>query len=766
MFTPYDFQDKAVADARAAIAAGKRRVIIVAPTGSGKTVMAAMITGLARSKDKQVLFLANRRELVFQAQRTINSTGLTTGIVMAGEACDHEAAIQIASMQTYSRRMDLEELTLNRWWHDADIIFVDECFTGETKVSTPSGEKTIDSVRCGDIVYSMAGTGEVLGVSCRPAMTTYIMEFSNGRRTECTGNHRFFTRSGWKEARAMVQGEDVFSVKNVSDLWKSVQTMDEIRGDENGQCLFGGDLEQARVLLSVLCEEITQPNEQSPGKDQNEGQVARNQTHAYQERREWAIAALTAACSAPCTWGGMGVGGGNCDWFEKNQPGIPNLLQDRPCQQGLDDRDRDRRGLSHLNREKGEGQEENGFFNFTRVVGVSRVERKSPISVFNLHVSGHPSFFANGVAVHNCHSSISPSYQKILKAYDQSKVVIGLTATPTRQDGRGLGEFYDAIIPTVGIAELIDKGKLVPFRYFAPSKPDLDNIPLVAGDYNLGELERRTNKPKLVGDIYQNWAEICPERSTIVFATSVAHSIALENQFRSNGVEAVHIDAKTNHDIRSAAFDAFTGGELQVIVNVGIACEGTDLPIASCIVLARPTKSLGRFIQMGGRGSRLYPGKHDCCILDFAGCLEEHGLLEWPHEWSLDGKARVWSKAERVNKEKGAMKCQVCNRVLEEGIVCPDCGSVMKRHGKPIEVEEGILKEIGKTDSVVDKRIFWGMLLRWARFKEYSPGWCAHKYKEKFGVWPRGGGDTEVEPDQAFINYLKHLNIKYHHRRR
>jgi len=79
MFTPYDFQDKAVADARAAIAAGKRRVIIVAPTGSGKTVMAAMITELARNKDKLVLFLANRRELVFQAQRTIESTGLTTG---------------------------------------------------------------------------------------------------------------------------------------------------------------------------------------------------------------------------------------------------------------------------------------------------------------------------------------------------------------------------------------------------------------------------------------------------------------------------------------------------------------------------------------------------------------------------------------------------------------------------------------------------------------------------------------------------------------
>ena len=267
-----------------------------------------------------------------------------------------------------------------------------------------------------------------------------------------------------------------------------------------------------------------------------------------------------------------------------------------------------------------------------------------------------------------------------------------------------------------------------------------------------------------MGNIYKNWSEICPNRKTIIFATNIAHSIAIANEFASFGVNVKHLDHKTPKEERDSALHSYQYGDLQVLVNHGILCEGTDLPVASCIVLARPSKSLGRFIQMGGRGSRTNPpDKHDCIILDHAGCINEHGFLELDREWSLDGKRQAWRDVIPREKEERMVICSACGAVMTGMERCPVCGSPMVRYGKDVKTVDGDLVEIGKKEKYteVDKRIFYGMCESIRIKKGYAEGWTAHQYQEKFKVWPRGMKDVSpIEPDESFKGWMTHQNIK------
>jgi superfamily II DNA or RNA helicase len=304
----------------------------------------------------------------------------------------------------------------------------------------------------------------------------------------------------------------------------------------------------------------------------------------------------------------------------------------------------------------------------------------------------------------------------------------------------------------------------VPVRYFTPSTPNLEGIKTVAGDFDKKELGKRINTAKLVGDIYSNWSRICPDRATIIFATNVKHSISIAEAFSRNGVEIAHIDAKTPPEGRERALDALKSGKIQVVTNVGILCEGYDLPKASCIVLARPTQSLGLYIQMAGRGLRTAEMKQDCILIDHGGCVERHGLLEWSREWSLDGKKKAWKTADREQKEKGMLKCIACHCVFTGTDTCPDCGSQSKTFGKKVETKDADLEELNKKKiSIADKRIYLGMLKYWVNEKGYSSRMVTAKYKNKFGCWAHHSiaDVAPITPDQKFINQMRHEQIKW-----
>jgi len=367
---------------------------------------------------------------------------------------------------------------------------------------------------------------------------------------------------------------------------------------------------------------------------------------------------------------------------------------------------------------------------------------------------------ADVVLLDEAHRSVSQTYQDIINLYP-NEIIMGCTATPMRADQRGLGEVYDSIVEIAGVKELTNQGYLSPARYFVPTEIDLDGVKMSMGDYQVKSLEGKVNKAKLIGDIVDNWLAHGENRPTIVFCVNVKHSIAVKEAFEKKGINAAQLDAKSTDEERDEVFDAMERGQITVIANVALYQEGLDCPSVSCIVMARPTKSLGLYKQCIGRGLRIEEGKEDCLVFDHGNVVEEHGFIDEPIEWTLDGKKRAWSKAQ-TKKEKQPVICRACHAVFEEGTVCPDCGTPLKKFGKKIDAVDADLVEVkGKRKiSKAELRIWNGMFVYHAEDKGYKPGWAAFQYKQKFGFWPKGNV-SPIPPNQEFKNWMRHLNIKW-----
>ena len=344
------------------------------------------------------------------------------------------------------------------------------------------------------------------------------------------------------------------------------------------------------------------------------------------------------------------------------------------------------------------------------------------------------------VLVDEAHLSITKVRLRLL-AFWPNALRIGLTATPTRKDGRALGLLWDRLVEPANTAELQRDGFLVPARYFSIAEPDLERVRTVAGDYHGRDLEAAVNQPRLVGDIVQTWLARAADRRTVVFCTSIAHSVALSEAYQRAGVAAEHVDAGTPTAEREAIFARFSEGRSQVLTNCFLASYGFDLPVLSCVVLARPTKSLMLYLQMLGRGLRIAEGKADCLVLDHSGSVHRHGFAHDERLWTLDGKyalKRAASSAKREAAEAKRIDCPECSAVFSGTRTCPECGYYLAPKGKLVETIDGELVEIGATRNEDEQeRIAFFLELRgFAHERNYKPGWAANQYRAKHGAWP------------------------------
>lgn len=377
------------------------------------------------------------------------------------------------------------------------------------------------------------------------------------------------------------------------------------------------------------------------------------------------------------------------------------------------------------------------------------------------------------VIVDEAHVGLTARRQALLALWPDA-TIIGLTATPCRSDGKAMGSVYDEIIEVASVRELTDAGFLVPARYFSVSEPDLKNVRTTAGDYNKADLDGVMNKAALTGDIVEHFLAHAATRRAAVFATSIAHSVALAQQFLTQGVAAEHVDANTPQHDREAIFERFTNGRTQVLCNCTLASIGFDLPELDCVVFARPTKSLGLYLQMLGRGLRPAPAKQDCLVLDHAGNVHRHGFAADDRYWTLHGKyAQDQAKVKEAQrkKERDGIKeihCPKCKCVWAGSNTCPECGYYFAPKPKVVRTNDGALVELhGAPASENARRNFFLELYGYGQGRAYKPGWASYKYKERYNEWPpqnwtrhtaQYGG---IEPGVASLRWIRSRMIAY-----
>jgi superfamily II DNA or RNA helicase len=373
--------------------------------------------------------------------------------------------------------------------------------------------------------------------------------------------------------------------------------------------------------------------------------------------------------------------------------------------------------------------------------------------------------------IDECHHCPANTYSKIIEAYPDA-IVLGLTATPCRGDGRGLGGIFEVIIECPQVAELIEQGYLVKTRVYAPVMPDLKGVKVQAGDYVESQLAERMDRPKLVGDIVMHWHKYSERRKTVCFATGVRHSVHIRDEFIKSGVRVEHIDGGTPKPERDASLARLASGEIELITNCMVLTEGWDMPEVGCCILARPTKKMGLYRQMIGRVLRPAEGKPDAIILDHSSAVYCHGFAEDPVEWTLDPDTRAASAkhAARCSNDPKSrlLECSQCGCIRIAGEPCSNCGFLPTPPPLPFTVADGdlgLVKGRRAIAAVYDPaaRAQWhAMLTAIAIERGYKPGWAAVNYKEKFGAWPPWGRNPEpIQPTPEVRSWVRSRLIAY-----
>lgn len=292
------------------------------------------------------------------------------------------------------------------------------------------------------------------------------------------------------------------------------------------------------------------------------------------------------------------------------------------------------------------------------------------------------------------------------------------TATPSRADGKGLGRhadgLADAMVQGPPMRWLIDQGFLTDYRIICPPSDLLSKLDEVgpSGDWTQKQLKEAAHQSQIVGDVVKSYLTWARGKRNITFATDINTAVLMAQSYRAAGVRAETLTGLTEGGLRRAILRRFAAGEIDVICAVDIISEGFDLPAVESVTFARPTESLGLYMQQFGRALRAMLGKQRAIIIDHVRNVIRHLAPDRPRPWTLD-------RREGKGRSTGGVGLRVClNPACYEPFEnfrsrCPHCGepipepesrgSVEHVAGDLTELDENTLAALRGEVELVDR---------------------------------------------------------------
>jgi len=329
------------------------------------------------------------------------------------------------------------------------------------------------------------------------------------------------------------------------------------------------------------------------------------------------------------------------------------------------------------------------------------------------------------IIIDEAHHAAAGSWQAIINHWP-GVLRIGVTATPCRLDGKGLGNVFDTLIEGPSVQMLTSAGYLSPARIYAPPMvADLSGVKRRAGDYAIDQAADAMTRPTVTGDAIKHYQTLAGDQQAIAFCCSINHAVSVRDSFSTADISSELLLGNTSD--RDAVVGRFANGKTRILVTVDVVSEGFDIPAAGCAILLRPTQSLGLYLQQVGRVLRPAPGKKHAIILDHVGNVTRHG---WPDD------VRPWSLEHGAPKQNGqsapsVRTCSVCFAAFKPAPICPCCGAACAAPPRELKQVAGELQELkreGIRQRVTQRKKARTLpeLLAVAKERGYAPGW-AHR---------------------------------------
>lgn len=286
---------------------------------------------------------------------------------------------------------------------------------------------------------------------------------------------------------------------------------------------------------------------------------------------------------------------------------------------------------------------------------------------------------------------------RYVSEYFKDAAQVGLSATPTRLDGKPLSVVFDTMVETINTKQLIQQGYLSKYLYYAPSNIDVSELKVGSnGDYTQNSLANASFASRIVGDNIEQYKKLALGKRNIVFAVNLKHAQSIVNRYREAGVSAEMLDGEMSRTKRQDIVARFSNNDIKVLVNVDIVSEGFDLPAVEVVSLLRPTASTSLYLQQVGRGLRIYEGKEHAIILDHVNNYQRHGMPDDVREWSLSTGLK--KRKQSSSSDVAIKRCPICFFAHSPALKCPNCGYVYEADGKQIKEIAGDLVLLGSEE--------------------------------------------------------------------